>query len=109
MNSQSLVLYPAPAKASGAAVASQSITVSTAAIAVGTAFDTVAVQFVTFDVQTDTIRARWDGTDPTSTVGHILPPGSGYTWSVAQFNAAKFIRSSTATADATVFASPMAC
>jgi hypothetical protein len=108
MNSQELVLYPAPARASGSAVASQSLTVSTAAVAFATAYDAVSVQFVTFDVQDNTVRVRWDGTDPTSTVGHILYAGQPYTWSTSMFNAAKFIRISTASADAIIFASPLA-
>lgn len=99
-------LYPYPAAASGANTASQSLTVSTSAVAIGTAFP-ATTDMVTFDVQTNTVRARWDGTDPTSTVGHILYAGNSYTWSRSQFNAAKFIRISTATADATIFASPM--
>ena len=86
-------------------VASQSITVSTAAIAIGTAFDAQYVKTVTFDVQDQAVRVRFD-TDPTSTVGHVLPAGSAYEWDVARFNRAKFIRISTATGDATIFASP---
>lgn len=99
-------LYPYPAKSAGSTVASQSITVSTAAIGVTTAF-AVPVEMVTFDVQGYDVRVRWDGTDPTSTTGHILPASTAYTWAANQFNAAKFIRDSTATADATIFASPM--
>ena len=51
------------------------------------------------------VRVRWDGTDPTATVGHYLPASSGYTWDVDQFNAAKFIRDTAAAGDATVFSS----
>lgn len=105
------VLYPPRAVAnSGTAVASQSLTVSTAAVA-ATGYTATPgagsyVQLVTFDVQDNDVRCRWDGSDPTSTVGHILPAGTAYTWATSQYNAAKFIRISTATADATIFASP---
>ena len=90
------------------AIASQSLTVSTAAVAATgyTIIPPQAVQLVTFDVQTSDVRVRWDGTDPTSTVGHYLPAGSAYTWDAAQYNAAKFIRSSSASVDAVIFASP---
>jgi hypothetical protein len=102
-------LYPLPAAAmvSGTStpVASQSITVSTVAVATTDYASTVDV--VTFDVQTSAVRARWDGTAPTSTVGHLLPIGGGYAWSRAQWNAAQFIRDTSASGDAIVFASPM--
>lgn len=93
----------------GTPIASQALTVSTAAVApVGytgsSAVDNNSV--VTFDVQGYAVRARWDGTDPTSTVGHYLPATSGYTWDVDQFNATKFIRDTAATGDATIFSSP---
>ena len=104
-------LYPSRAVAnSGTAVASQSLTVSTAAVAAtgytATPGTTGHVQLVSFDVQDNDVRVRWDGSDPTSTVGHVLPAGTAYTWAASQYNAAKFIRISTATADAVIFASP---
>ena len=86
------------------AVASQSLTVSTLSVPFGTAFNANS-KLVTFDVQGADIRCRWDGTDPTSTVGHILPAGTAYTWNKEQAAAAEFIRISTATGDATIFAS----
>lgn len=91
------------------ATASQSLTVSTAAVAAVGYTGSSAVNnnsVVVFDVQTANVRVRWDGTDPTSTVGHLLYIGSGYTWDVDQFNAAKFIRDSAATVDAIIFSSP---
>lgn len=88
-------------------IASQSITVSTIAIGVTTAFDTTYVGMVTFDVQDQPVRVRWDGFDPTSTVGHVLPATTAYTWNTAQFNAAKFIRDTSSTASATIFCSGM--
>ena len=107
MNSQINVLYPKRAFNASSAVASQSIAVSTTAIGVTTAFSTPPVEMVTFDVQDQDVRVRWDGTDPTSTVGHVLPASTAYTWTVSQFNAAKFIRDTSATGDAVVFCSPM--
>lgn len=109
-------LYPKPAFVGGSsstAVASQSTTVSTVAIAATgytnevNANTTSGVDFVTFDVQTSAVRVRWDGTDPTSTVGHYLPVQGAYTWTVSQYNSAKFIRDTAASADAVIFASPL--
>jgi len=105
------VIYPSRVlDNTGTPVASQSTTVSTAAIAAtgytATPGGTTHVQLVSFDVQTSDIRVRWDGTDPTSTVGHILPAGTAYTWAASQYNASKFIRDTSATADAIIFASP---
>lgn len=107
MFSQINVLYPKRAVTSaGSAIASQSLTVSTAAVAFSTTFNDVT-QLVTFDIQGVDVRCRWDGTDPTGTVGHILPGGTAYTWDAAQAAAAKFIRISTATSDATIFLSEL--
>jgi hypothetical protein len=92
----------------GSPVASQSLTVSTSAIAPTGYTGSTAVgnnSVVTFDVQAYNVRVRWDGTDPTSTVGHLLYVGAAYTWDVDQFNASKFIRDSAATADAIIFSS----
>ena len=104
-------LYPMRAfsNTTSAVIASQSTTVSTAAVGPTgfTAMPAVdGVGLVTFDVQDNTVRCRWDGVDPTSTVGHILYAGNAYTWDIAQYNAAKFIRISTASGDAVIFASP---
>lgn len=100
-------LYPYPARTVTGAIASQSLTVSTAAVAFATIYAVPGVDMVALDIQGQTVRVRWDGTDPTSTVGHILYAGQAYTWATNQFNASKFIRISTASADATIFASPM--
>lgn len=102
------VSYPKRAMIGGLPVASQSLSVTiTAAAPVGytgsSAVDNNSV--VCFDVQTSNVRVRWDGTDPTSTVGHLLYAGSAYTWSVDQFNAAKFIRDTAATANGVIFSS----
>lgn len=85
-------------------IASQSLTVSTSAVGFGTTFNETT-QLVTFDVQANTVRVRWDGTNPTSTSGHILQAGTAYTWNKAQAQAARFIRISTASGDAVLFAS----
>lgn len=110
MNSGNNLFYPKRAtNSAGTPIASQSITVSTAAIA-GTGYngDTVVdpVSIVCLDIQTSDVRVRWDGTDPTSSTGHILPASTAYTWTVSQYNSAKFIRDSTMTVDAVIWASP---
>lgn len=111
MFSQIHVLYPRRATSSSTGtttpVASQSFTVSNTAVAVTTQYSYPTVQLVTFDVQSNNIVARWDGTDPTASIGHILTSGSAYTWDVDQFNRAKFIRQGAS--DATIFCSPMTC
>lgn len=105
------ILYPKRSLLSGTPIAAQALTVSTAAVAAtgytSATAGTSPVQFVAFDVQDQDVRVRWDGTDPTSTIGTILYAGTNYTWAVSQYDAAKFIRKSTATADATIFAHPM--
>ena len=103
------VAFPKRAMTGASATASQSLTVSTAAVAAAGYTGSSGVNnnsVVVFDVQTSNVRVRWDGTDPTSTVGHLLYVGSAYTWDVDQFNAAKFIRDTAATADAVIFSSP---
>jgi hypothetical protein len=110
MNNAVHALYPMRAMLrTGLPVASQTLTVSTSAVAFTGFTPAVAggngVTLVTFDVQSNPVVARWDGTDPTASVGHTLASGASYTWDVAQFNAAKFIRQGGA--DAVIFASPM--
>ncbi len=105
------VAFPKRAMAltGNSATASQALVVSTVAVsAVGYSGSSVVGNnsVVCFDVQTSNVRVRWDGTAPTSTVGHLLYVGSAYTWDVDQFNAAQFIRDTTASADATIFSSP---
>jgi hypothetical protein len=103
------VSYPKRAMLAGSPVASQSLTVSTSAVSpagyTGSS-DVGANSVVSFDVQAFNVRVRWDGTDPSATVGHLLYVGSAYTWNVDQFNAARFIRDTAATGDATIFSSP---
>ena len=63
--------------------------------------DTVR-QFAAFHAETSAVywtsedapcRVTFDGSDPTTTNGHIIPSGASGTWSVAMAAAAKFIRS----------------
>jgi len=49
-------------------------------------------------------RIRFDGTDPTASVGHFFEVGASAVWSAQTYAAAKAIR--TGAVDATIFASP---
>lgn len=104
-------LYPKRAmSAAGTPIASQSTTVTTAAITpTGYTADPAVdgVKEVTFDVQNATVRARWDGTPASATVGHLLYAGTNYTWDTQQYNACSFFRDTLSTADAIIFASPL--
>ena len=101
-------LYPKLSiNTSGNVVPHQSLTVSTVAIAFATAFNS-NTNLVSFDVQGSDVRVRFDGTNPTSTVGHILPAGTAYTWDKDQAARAIFIRDTSASADATLFVSEYA-
>lgn len=103
-------LFPKRAiSADGTPTASQSTTVLTVAIApTGYSGSTTlsAPNLVTLDIQVANIRVRWDGTDPTSSSGHILYAGLGYTFDVDMYNACKFICDG-AGSTATIFASPL--
>lgn len=86
-------LYPKASWASNAAVASQSLSVtSTAAVQKTTEFNTIT-DLVMFDVKTNTVYVTVDGSTPTAsgTVGHALSPGTQYTWSKGLVSGAKFI------------------
>lgn len=101
-------LYPMRAFLSGTAVLDQSTAVSTSVVpaATFTAFPAVnGVNVISFDVQGSDLRVRWDGVAPTSTTGHILPATTAYTWNVDQWNNAQFIRDTTSTVDAVIWAS----
>lgn len=103
------LFYPQRAIVNNVPVPSQSLVVSTAVVSF-TGFTaspaTDGVNIVSLDIQGSDVRVLWEGTVPTSTTGHILPASTAYTWTVSQFNAAKFIRDTTATADAVIWASP---
>lgn len=111
MFSGQTLLYPRRSIRGTTPIAAQSLTVSTAAVSptgyTNAVSGTSPVQLVTFDVQDNDVRVRWDGTDPTNIVGTILYAGTNYTWDVSQYDAARFIRKSTATGDAVIFAHPM--
>jgi hypothetical protein len=101
-------LFPRPASNASGFIASQVTTVTTGVTTV-TAFNTTppyAVDLVAFDVSGGPVRVLWEGSTPTSTSGHTLTAGSAYTWAAVQYNNSKFIRDTSATADAIVTASP---
>lgn len=97
---------PDAARANGAVIPSQNLVVSTAAVSF-TAFDASVVELVEITISDQPVRVRWDTTDPTATVGHKLLPNLAYQWRVKLFNGCKFIRDTSATGDATIFASPL--
>lgn len=99
-------LTPYRARTTGTVIASQTLTVSTNAVSF-TAFSVPDTDYVVFDVVTSPVRVRWDGTAPTATVGHKLVAGQSYQFEVQMFNACQFIRDTSASVDATVFASPL--
>lgn len=80
----------------------QTITVSTIAIGLTVAtIDRDEEALVT--VETQPVRFRFDGTDPTSTVGHLLAANDILKLnSRDQLSRVRFIRSSAATGDATL-------
>ena len=99
-------IYPKPAVNASGAIASQSLTVTTASGSFATAYSAEHVRTVCLDIQTSNMRVRFDGTAPTSVVGHILYVGNAYEWAVSRFNAAKFILDTSAAASGTIYASP---
>lgn len=109
MFSANNLIFPKPAFKSGSCIADQSLAVSSVAVTPTgyTAATTGSnpVQFVAFDVQGANVYCRWDGVAPTSSTGHLLYAGYGYTWPVSQYDTAQFIRS--ASTDAVIWASAM--
>jgi hypothetical protein len=97
---------PYPARTNGTTIVSNAATISTASVD-ATTYSVPDTDWVVFDVVTSPVRVRWDGTAPTSTVGHKLQAGMSYQWTVAMWNAAKFIRDTTGSTDATIFSSPL--
>lgn len=90
------------------AYASETITVSTSAIGPTAAnFDVSGqdVDAIYGTVETADIRLRYDGTNPTATVGHLVLAGGSFTIEGASnVRSLKMIRASTAAVDASVFA-----
>lgn len=97
---------PLPARTNGTTIASNASTISTASVDAPT-YSVPDTDWVVFDIVTSPVRVRWDGTAPTSTVGHKLLAGTSYQWTVTMWNAAKFIRDTSAGSDATIFSSPL--
>lgn len=62
------------------------------------------VQVVEWDVQDANCYCTFDNSAPTTTNGHLLYAGDKGTWSVARYNAAKFIRAGAT--NAVIHASP---
>jgi hypothetical protein len=103
-------LYPMPALALGGTsyLTSQIVTVTSGSTtATGYTPGSVGdIQLVSFDIFGDDIRCYWEGSTPTASTGHVLPGGTAYTWSVNQWNNARFILSAGGTGAAVITASP---
>ncbi len=96
-------LYPFPASGQS----DERLTVSNTAIQFSSLSTWAAsnmVKLITLDIQGANVFVTFDGSNPTTTNGHLLYVGQNYTWSFGKAKAAKFIRA-TAT-DATIHASP---
>jgi len=86
-------LYPVPAINAGTAVADQRLTVDdTAGGVTFTDYTQAEANLVVLDIQTADVMCTFDDSAPTTTNGHRLYATFHYTWNVATFNAAKFIR-----------------
>ena len=86
-------LYPKPTTG----VTDQSLAVADSAVQFGTAFNSLT-KYVVLDIQTADVRVTYDGSDPTTSNGHILFAGRSYTWSKEAAEAAKFIRNGSTSA-----------
>lgn len=79
----------------------QSLTVSTTAVSPTATVGDLKAHRAVITVETDQIRFRYDGTAPTSSVGHIMNPGERLIMEGrSNISGLQFIRSSAATADA---------
>lgn len=111
MNTSQNLFFPKTSITGTTKVPDQPTAVSTAAVSATGYTNATAggggVSLVYLDVQIATVRCRWDGTDPTGSVGHVMAVGSQYTWPVSQWDAARFIRDTGATVDAVVYGSAM--
>ncbi len=98
-------LFPKPSWANiagtSAAVAGQSLSVTTTAAVQFAAFNDITT-LVVLDIQVANVYCTFDGQTPSSTVGHILYATQSYTWSRAAATQAKFIAT---TSTATIWAS----
>jgi hypothetical protein len=96
-----------PEGLSPAGVSAKTFTVSTTVVAVSTAnsLPIVGSPFVLVEVQAQGVTVRFDGVDPTASVGHLYAAGTREVWSAQRWNAARFVR--TGASDATVFATSL--
>tara|TARA_R100001163_G_scaffold57980_1_gene46130 strand:+ start:2904 stop:3221 length:318 start_codon:yes stop_codon:yes gene_type:complete len=101
MNSNVVNLYPSPT--SGATSATLQTIGSSAANLTNSATFNDRTKYIALDVQDNPVRVRFDGTDPTTSVGHLLQKNQSYTFSVATAKVARFIRDGSS--DGKIFAS----
>lgn len=103
-------LYPNPTHFMSAGTSTvptgQFKTVTSTATVTFSAFNSLT-QFVVLDIQAANVYCTFDGTTPSSTMGHILYVGSAFTWSKATAQQAKFV--ATTTTNATIYASEFNC
>lgn len=93
MSTINLALYTKPAVQGTTFLADQRLTVDNTSGGVSfTDYTETYVDTVELDVQTAAVMCTFDDSAPTTTNGHQLNAGEKMTWSVARFNAAKFIR-----------------
>lgn len=98
-------LYTKPSTQSGTPLADQRLTVDNTVGGVQfTPYTATYVQTVELDVQDANVYCTFDSSAPTTSNGHLLYAGEKMTWSVARFNAAKFIRAGSTSA--AIHASP---
>ncbi len=86
-------IFSSPAKTNGTYITDQRLTIDDTVG--GVTFTDITdpnVTSVELDLQTAAVMCTFDDSAPTTTNGHQLNPGEKYTWSVARFNTAKFIR-----------------
>lgn len=99
-------LYPKPTvsmvNGTSTQAAGQYLTVTSTATVQFSAFNTLTTCIV-LDIQGANTYCTFDGSTPSSTNGHILYPGSAYTWSTATATFAKFV--ATTTTNCTIYAS----
>ena len=99
-NSLVVNLYPSPT-----GEADERLAVSSTAVALANAWSASKTKYLLIDIQGDDVMVTFDGSNPSSTNGHLFkkltPP---FLWNKNTAMAAKFIRS--AATDASVQATP---
>jgi len=88
MNSNVVNLYPVP---TGGVADQPLLTVSNSAISLASSYDT-KTRYIVLDVQDQDVRVTYDGSNPTTSNGHVLAAGTSYTWAKETALAAKVIR-----------------